>query len=60
MKELEVAQRVLTTVSEHLPRLIELFQSAGGRDAFLVGIDTMLASARAKADADLVRKHGKP
>lgn len=39
------------------PKLFELFTHLGGRDGFLVAIDGMLATARAKTDADLAKKH---
>jgi hypothetical protein len=40
------------------PRLFELFRSLDSRDAFLATLDATLATARAKTDADLSRKHG--
>lgn len=39
------------------PKLFELF-SHQGRDGVIVSIDAMLATARAKTDEDLRRKHG--
>ncbi len=48
-----VIQDILTTVSVMLPRLVELFSQAGGRDAFITAIDATLAAARARTDAEL-------
>jgi hypothetical protein len=39
------------------PKIAELVQHIGGRDAFLAALDTALAVARAKTDADLAAKH---
>ena len=39
------------------PKIAELVQHVGGRDAFLAALDTALAVARAKTDADLAAKH---
>lgn len=39
------------------PKLFELFTHTGGKDAFIVAVDAMLATARAKTDADLTAKH---
>ncbi len=39
------------------PKIAELVQTIGGRDAFLAALDTALAVARAKTDADIAAKH---
>lgn len=39
------------------PKLFELFRAAGSKDGFLTALDATLATARAKTDADLARKH---
>ncbi len=56
MNAANVVQDILTTVSVMLPRLIELFSQAGGRDAFITAIDGTLAAARARTDAELDAK----
>lgn len=38
------------------PVLFELFSHAGGRDKFLVALDGLLVTMRAKTDADLKKK----
>jgi hypothetical protein len=52
-----VVKEILSTVANVLPKLIELFSHVGGKDAFLTAVDSTLAVARAKTDADLARKH---
>jgi hypothetical protein len=48
---------ILSALISALPKLMELFSHASGRDAFLAAIDGSLAVARAKTDEDLKRKH---
>lgn len=38
---------------------VEVATKAGQRDAFIVACDAVLATARAKNDSDLERKHGR-
>ena len=38
------------------PKLVELWRTGVSRDAVLVGLDAVLAAARAKTDADLAAK----
>lgn len=54
---LQLALQFLEALLAAGPKLFELFRRAGSRDAFLVALDTTLATARAKSDADLARKH---
>lgn len=54
----DLAMGFLRALLEAGPRLFELFRLAGSRDGFLTALDAALATARAKTDADLARKHG--
>ena len=49
----------LSDLAQAIPRLFELWQHLGGRDPFLVTIESMLEAARAKNDGDIERKHGR-
>ena len=57
--ELQLLEAFGRALAEALPKLIDLFKSVGGRDAFLVALDAALATARAKNDQDLAAKHGR-
>ncbi len=51
-----IVVQILSAVASALPKLIELFKHAGGRDAFLAALDSALIVARAQNDADLAAK----
>lgn len=53
----KIALEFAQAVADATPTLFRLFASVGGRDKFLVALDAVLATARAKADADLAAKH---
>ena len=54
--EITIINEILSTVLSALPKLVELFKKRGGRDAFLVAVDSTLATARAVNDADFEAK----
>lgn len=56
----QIVATVIRFVAEILPKLVDLFSHVGGRDAFLAALDSALIVARAKTDADLASKHGRP
>lgn len=53
----QIGIEIAKALAEAAPKLFELFSHAGGRDAFLVSLDSALAAARAKTDLDLKAKH---
>lgn len=48
--------QILSAVASALPKLIELFQHANGRDAFFAALDSALIVAREQNDRDLAAK----
>jgi hypothetical protein len=55
--EMQILEAFGKALAEALPKLIELFKRAGGRDPFLVALDAALVTAREKDLADLREKH---
>lgn len=53
----QIALRFAEAVASATPVLFRLFMQAGTRDAFLVALDSALATSRGATNADLARKH---
>lgn len=52
----QIALEFAKALAAATPTLFNLFSHLGGRDKFLVALDAVLATARAKTDADLKAK----
>ena len=52
----KIALEFAKAIAAATPTLFNLFSHLGSRDAFLVALDGVLATARAKTDADLKKK----
>jgi len=59
MSPTAIAMDFLEAVIAAVPKLFELFRTMGSRDGFLAALDSTLAVARARTDADLAAKHRK-
>jgi hypothetical protein len=52
----KIALEFAKAVADATPTLFQLFSHVGGRDKFLVVLDGVLVTVRAKTDADIAAK----